>query len=655
MPFLQGLNRYFWHFFPTCKKNHGAKIGYFRIWHVLPYIRLYPNFSTIFSVEMAKNSGMDAIKTLRKRKSLRYSDEVIYSARHLYLKKWTPAEIAKELGLNSARPIYYWAEKYNWRNLINEQGIEELIALRIITLTEREGKTEQEIKELEALIDKDLQYKKQRASQKPKLMAENQSAVQCNDDFSDTPERKKKSKKVKNDISHITPEMFQPFLDTLFTYQLTCREHKHHKVRNILKSRQVGMTYYFAFEALEDAILTGDNQIFLSASKRQAEIFKTYIIKMAREYFEVELKGNPIILSNGAELHFLSTNKSTAQGYHGHVYGDEYAWLRNFEEFHTVSSAMATHKKWRETYFTTPSSKLHGSYKFWSGELWKEGAEERKDIIFPSFAAMRKEGCVCPDEQWRYVITIEDAVNGGAGVLFDIEALRKKYNKAAFEQLFMCKWVDDADSIFNISKLLKCAVEVSKWKDVDFSDPNPIGHREVWGGYDPAHSVDGASFVVIAPPILPKEKFRVLERHQWHGLSYMYQSEQIKKLTEKYYFTHIGIDATGVGVGVYEMVKDFAPRVTTAINYSPDVKASMVLKVYDLVENGIIEWSEQETDIPASFLMIKQTTTRSGGQTTYIAERTSQNQHADVFWAICNAVDRKPLNENKKRRSVWRM
>lgn len=100
---------------------------------------------------------------LRIRKTKRYDDEVIYSAKFLYLKKWTPNEIAKELGLNSARPIYYWAEKYNWRNLINENGIEELIALRIITLTERENKTDQEIKELEALIDKDIEYKKQRA------------------------------------------------------------------------------------------------------------------------------------------------------------------------------------------------------------------------------------------------------------------------------------------------------------------------------------------------------------------------------------------------------------------------------------------------------------------------------------------------------------
>ena len=96
-------------------------------------------------------------KTLKIRKSRGYDDETIYAARFLYLKKYTPKEIATELGLNSARPIYYWAEKYNWRNLIGEQGIEEMIGLRILTLTDRENKTDQEIKELEALIDKDLQ------------------------------------------------------------------------------------------------------------------------------------------------------------------------------------------------------------------------------------------------------------------------------------------------------------------------------------------------------------------------------------------------------------------------------------------------------------------------------------------------------------------
>ncbi|MGK7630792.1 terminase large subunit domain-containing protein, partial [Salmonella enterica] len=40
-------------------------------------------------------------------------------------------------------------------------------------------------------------------------------------------------------------------------------------VRNILKSRQIGATWYFAFEAFENAVMTGDPQIFLSASKVQ--------------------------------------------------------------------------------------------------------------------------------------------------------------------------------------------------------------------------------------------------------------------------------------------------------------------------------------------------------------------------------------------------
>lgn len=598
---------------------------------------------------------------LRKRKSLRYDDETIYAAKFLYLKKNTPKEIAAELGLNSTRPIYYWAEKYNWRNLISEQGIEELIALRIITLTERENKTDLEIKELEALIDKDLEYKHQRA----KAAAKQKTAVEFSESFGSfadsgdgnkKAEKEKKKPRAKNDISHITPEMCQPFIDSLFGYQLIVRANKHQDIRNILKSRQIGATYYFSFEALEDAIFTGDNQIFLSASKRQAEIFKNYIVKMARKFFEVELKGNPIILSNGAELHFLATNANTAQGNSGHVYGDEYAWIRDFDRFNDVSSAMATHKRWRETYFTTPSSKFHPAYAFWSGDKWRDEDPKRKNVVFPTFSEMRDGGRLCPDGHWRYVVTIEDALKGGAGDLFDIDKLRQKYSKPVFNQLFMCVWIDDKDSIFNIQKLLKCSVDITKWQDFDPQADRPFGYREVWAGYDPAHSGDGASFVIIAPPALPKEDYRVLARYQWHGLAYKWQAAQIKELYEKYNMTYIGIDATGVGYGVFESVKEFAPRAATAILYNPESKAELVLKVHDLVEHNQIKWSDKELDIVASFLMIKQTTTRSGNTSTFIAERTVKTQHADVFFAIANALNKKSLTDKPRRRNRgWRL
>lgn len=595
---------------------------------------------------------MKTTEKLKKRKS-RYSEEVIFEARYLYLKKYSPQEIAKELGLNSARPIYYWAEKYNWRNLLGEQGIEELIALRILALIEREGKTEQELKELDTLIERDLQYKAQRAKKAAKQGGGLAEISESGEDIPASEPKKKKKAVVKNDISQVTDEMFEPFLNSLFRYQLNLREQLHKKVRILLKSRQIGATYYFAFEALENAIKTGDNQIFLSASKKQSEIFKTYIVKMARTYFDVELKGNPIILSNGAELHFLSTNKNTAQGYHGHVYGDEFAWLRNFEEFYTVSSAMATHKKWRETYFSTPSSKFHGSYAFWSGDMWKGKDNRRKEVIFPSDKELRDGGRDCPDGAWRYVVTIEDALKGGAGELFDIEQLKQKYASHAFKQLFMCQWVDDADSIFNIAQLLKCAVDIGKWTDFKPNEPRPFGTREVWGGYDPAHSFDGASFVIVAPPILAGEKYRVLERYQWHGLSYKYQAEQIRQLYEKYNFSYIGIDTNGVGHGVYEMIKEFAHNKAKPILYTLETKSGLVLKTHDLVEHGLIEWSEKERDIPASFLMIKQTATSSGNSITYTADRTVSTQHADVFWAITHAINRRELNDNKRRTKRW--
>jgi hypothetical protein len=57
-------------------------------------------------------------------------------------------------------------------------------------------------------------------------------------------------------------------------------EEKDRRTRMILKSRQIGATYFFAFEALMDAIETGRNQIFLSASKAQAHQFRSYIVAL---------------------------------------------------------------------------------------------------------------------------------------------------------------------------------------------------------------------------------------------------------------------------------------------------------------------------------------------------------------------------------------
>ncbi|NYO06646.1 terminase, partial [Salmonella enterica subsp. enterica serovar Typhimurium] len=101
----------------------------------------------------------------------------------------------------------------------------------------------------------------------------------------------------------------------------------------------------------------------------------------------------------------------------------------------------------------------HQAYPFWTGEEWKQGSKKRAAAQFPSFDEMRNGGRLCPDGQWRYVITMEDAIAGGCN-LANIEKLRNRYNTATFNMLYMCVLVDSKDSVFSFSDLEACGVEV---------------------------------------------------------------------------------------------------------------------------------------------------------------------------------------------------
>lgn len=540
--------------------------------------------------------------------------------------------------------------------MLSHESIEETINRRIQVLTHRDGKTELEHKELDSLIAHHCKLRIQQAKHAEKLAA---AASQGNGGYSAAGDSgqdggKKKRKYRKNDISALTQEDFDAFADEhLFGYQKHLRLNITQQIRNILKSRQIGATWYFAFEALENAVMTGDPQIFLSASRPQAEVFRSYIVNIAEQYFGVTLTGNPIRLSNGAELRFLSTNSNTAQSYSGHLYVDEYFWIQNFARLNEVASAMATHDRWRTTYFSTPSSKTHQAYPFWTGEDWKRGDAKRKKVEFPTFKELRDGGRLCPDEQWRYVITMEDAIAGGFN-LASIDKLRNKYNRDTFNMLYMCVFVDSGDSVFRFNELERCGVEVSLWQDHDPTAARPFGNREVWAGFDPARSGDTSTFVIIAPPLYEGERFRVLATFYWQGMNWKHQANQIKALFERYNMTHIGIDITGIGSGVFEMVQGFAMRQAVAIHYGLESKTRLVLKMVDVVESQRIEWDSEQKEIPASFLAIRRTSTTKGNSMTFVADRTQETGHADVFFAIAHAVDNEPLNFENQRKSTWK-
>lgn len=583
----------------------------------------------------------------------KYSEELKGVARALYLRRATPKEIAADLNLPNARIIYYWAEKYQWADLLSHESTEEAIERRYQLLAGRNEKTDLELKEMDMLIAHATKLRAQSNKHKEKL-AESQGKRRDQgggDEDDDQPRKKRQYRK--NDISGLTQEDFDAFAEeNLFGYQKHLRLNIAQQIRNILKSRQIGATWYFAYEAFENAVMTGDPQIFLSASRPQAEVFRSYIVNIAQQYFGITLTGNPIRLSNGAELRFLSTNKNTAQSYSGHLYCDEYFWVPNFAKLNEVASAMATHDKWRTTYFSTPSAKTHQAYPFWTGEEWKQGSKKRAHVPFPTFDELRYGGRSCPDGQWRYVITLEDAINGGFN-LASIDRLRNRYNETTFSMLYMCVFVDSKDSVFRFSDLEACAVETDTWQDHNPDAARPFGDRPVWGGFDPARSGDLSCFVIVAPPILAPEKYRVLRVFSWKGMNFRWQAKQIEKLFQQYNFTYIGVDVTGIGQGVFENIQHFALRVAKPIRYDRNTKDQLVLKACDVVESSRIEWDKDQKEIPASFMAIRRTSTQSGNAMTFVADRTQETGHAEAFWAITHALHNEPLNYENKPKSKW--
>ncbi|ELR4436982.1 terminase family protein, partial [Salmonella enterica] len=360
---------------------------------------------------------------------------------------------------------------------------------------------------------------------------------------------------------------------------------------------------------------------------------------------DVDLTGDPIVIgNNGAKLIFLGTNSNTAQSHNGDLYVDEIFWIPNFQKLRKVASGMASQKHLRSTYFSTPSTLAHGAYPFWSGELFNKGRASAADRIEIDIShSALAGGLLCADGQWRQIVTIEDALAGGC-TLFDLDQLRRENSDEDFKNLFMCEFVDDKASVFPFEELQRCMVDVMEtWEDfAPFAD-HPFGSRPVWIGYDPSHTGDSAGCVVLAPPVVSGGKFRMLERHQWKGMDFAAQAEGIRRLTEKYNVEYIGIDATGLGLGVFQLVRSFYPA-ARGIRYTPEMKTAMVLKAKDTIRRGCLEYDAGATDVTQSFMSIRKTMTSSGRSATYEASRTEEASHADIAWATMHALLNEPLS-----------
>ena len=268
-------------------------------------------------------------------------------ARNLYWQGWRITSIAEYLGEKRAT-VESWKQRDKWAEAPAIERVETSLEARLVQLIAKDVKTGGDFKEID-LLGRQIE----RLARVRRYEAPGGNEVDLNPKLANRNSGPKK-KPSRNEFSdEQKSQLLDAFRDSLFDYQKVWYRNGHQRTRMILKSRQIGATWYFAREALADALETGRNQIFLSASKAQAHVFKQYIIQFAMEAAGVELKGDPIVLPNGAHLYFLGTNARTAQGYHGNFYFDEFFWTQKFQELNKVASGMALHKQWRKTYFSS--------------------------------------------------------------------------------------------------------------------------------------------------------------------------------------------------------------------------------------------------------------------------------------------------------------
>lgn len=555
---------------------------------------------------------------------------------HLFFQGY-PLRAIAELLQTPEGTVSTWKKRDGWDDIKPIDRVDFALEARLCQLIAKEMKTGGDFKEID-LLGRQLE----RVARVNKYSNGGNEA-----DLNPKVANRNKGPKKSPERNVVEPEqqerLIERFESTMFDYQRVWYvAGQQYRIRDLLKSRQIGATYFFAFEAFIDALVTGRNQIFLSASKAQAHVFKQYIIQFAKEE-GVELKGDPMVLPNGAHLYFLGTNARTAQSYHGNIYMDEYFWIHGFLEFRKVASGMAMHKKWRQTYISTPSSLSHPAYAFWSGANFNRGKPKADKVEIDLSHANLSGGKLCADGQWRQIVTVEDAVRGGCD-LFDLDQLRGEYSEDEYRNLLMCEFMDDTASVFPLAMLMRCMVDSWEvWDDYKPFAMRPMGNRPVWIGYDPAKGGQGdsAGCAVLAPPAVPGGKFRVLERHQWKGMDFAAQAEAIRQMTIRYNVAYIGIDTTGIGEGVYQNVKPFYPAVTS-IQYNPSVKIQMVMKALDVMNKGRLEFDSGWNDLAAAFMSIRRGVT-AGKMPTFEASRSEETSHADIAWATMHALLHEPL------------
>lgn len=569
-----------------------------------------------------------------------YTDEQKRKTQLLWRAELPSKEIVRLVGLNNSRIIYKWADEENWTRDIEDDSLQLQLSIRyqriVSSKDEKETFTKQERSECDWILDQMLKVAKIDAINRGEAVGRGRTPNVKNGQG-----KAKEKKRKKNDVSHLTAEDFAKFREEhLYPHQKVWWEAGQNPetrdTRFILKSRKIGASWFCAYEAFEDLTLNHNDQAFISATRQQAEVFKTMIAAIAREFFDLEITGNPSQIKNDKKtnsLHYLSSSHFSAQTFGGNIYFDEVFWTRSFTRLFDVASPIASFDEHKTTLISTPSSISHEAYAKWTGKEYNEGRAEEDQVSFSVSHKALKEGRLCEDYIWRQVITLEDAVESG----FDritVEKIKQKTAPHKYDNFYGAKFVDDTNSYFNLNELLKLGVEnLHEQIGYDPESDRPFGNRQTSIGYDPGGKVHFDATALLDVPTSDKNSFNLLDFELMRNMPSFDQFSVVKNWMDTHNVIHFEFDTTGPGQDMEKYATAEFPN-CTPVRYNPAYKTAMVNKASSLFSRGRFAYDISNKEVPLAFMTIFETTTPKTGQLTYASRETQESGHGDLAWAI---------------------
>ncbi|MHC5110214.1 MAG: phage terminase large subunit family protein [Planctomycetota bacterium] len=360
-------------------------------------------------------------------------------------------------------------------------------------------------------------------------------------------------------------------------------------------------------------MLRGRNQIFLSAGERQSRelMLKAqrhcHALRIAAEHFRytcfqgMQINQLEITLPNRVKIIGLPANPTTARGYTGDVFLDEFAMHENDREI------------WAAMFPTL----LRGN-----GELDVASTPRGKGNMFHELRSNTSFA--------RSTITLPDAIEAGLHV--DIDELRSAMgDDTRFRQEFLCDFLDGSEAFLDFDRL--CACIDRDLAPASSPDQIPCDTGLLFVGIDVGRVRDLTVIWVLQENDDRLISQAIIElRHE----TFARQFDVIKEVLSDSKLGRCCIDAGGLGMQLAEQTTEaFGRHRVEPVTFTSSTKTKVASALRAAVEMGRIRLPNIPVVIK-DLHSVKRTMTASGQ--VRLAGGRNRDGHADRFWAAALAV-----------------